>query len=215
MRVLIGGEYSGVIRDAFTSEGHYAMSADFSDTLSEGPHYKGNWWDVMDDGWDLAIFHPTCTFMSNSSSKHLYNGMSKEGGLNVDRWVKMGQDAWALWDLGERCSVPKVAIENPIMLRYAQIMSGLDNRDKWGFQSVQPWWFGDDPSGPDNVKKATCWWTRGLPKLKPTGLLSGDDARADCHNSSPTKDPEVRRMLRSKMTPGMARAVAKQWGAKE
>lgn len=97
LRVLIGGEYSGTIRDAFTARGHYAMSCDFSPTTSPGPHYQGDWADVEGAGWDLAIFHRTCTFMANSGAKHIYAGMNKDNGLNEDRWLQMGRDAWAFW----------------------------------------------------------------------------------------------------------------------
>lgn len=210
LRVLIGGEYSGTIRDAFTRRGHDAMSADLSPSIAPGPHHQGDWWEVMNDGWDLAIFHPTCTYMANSGAKHLFLNMSKNGGLNEERWAQMGQSAWAIWDLLQRCPVEHIAIENPVMLRYAQIMSGLE---KLPAQTVQPWWFATDPDGPDNVKKATCWWTRGgLPKLTPTGLLNGSTARDEVHQMAPTADPEERRMARSKLAPGMAEAIADQWG---
>lgn len=209
-KVLIGGEYSGTIRDAFISLGHDAMSCDLSPTIAPGPHHQGDWWEIMHDGWDLAIFHPTCTFMANSSAKHLFQNMSKNGGLNEERWVAMGQAAWGVWDLLERCPVPLVAVENPVMLRYAQIMSGLEKRPR---QVVQPWWFGSDPDGPDNLTKATCWWTvGGLPKLERTGTLDGSSARDECFKMAPTSDPEERRMARSKMSPGMANAIARQWG---
>ena len=209
MRVLIGGEFTGTIRDAFLRRGHDAMSCDLRPSPAPGPHYQGSWWDVMDDGWCLAIFHPTCTYMANSSAKHLFRNGHKNGGLDRERWVRLGQDAWDLYDLKERCSAEHVAIENPVMMRYAQIMSGLE---KWPVQVVQPWWFGADPSGPDNVKKATCWWTNKLPELRPTGLLDGSTARAEVHLMGPTDDPEDRRMARSKFTPGHAEAIAEQWG---
>lgn len=216
MRVLIGGEYSGTIRDAFIRRGHDAVSCDLSPTASPGPHHRGDWWEVMWDGWDLAIFHPTCTNMANSGAKHLFQNMSKNGGINWQRWVMMGEDAWKIWDLLERCPARFIAIENPVMLRYAQIMSGLE---KLPCQTVQPWWFATDPNGPDNVKKATCWWTRdrerpkdGLPKLRRTGLLDGSTARDECFQMTPTDDPEVRRMARSRFTPGHADAIADQWG---
>ena len=70
LRVLIGGEYSGTIRDAFIARGHDAMSCDFSATTAPGPHYRGDWADIEGDGWDLAIFHRTCTYMANSGAKH-------------------------------------------------------------------------------------------------------------------------------------------------
>lgn len=206
MRVLIGGEFTGKIRDAFIRHGYDAMSCDLKPSLTPGPHYQGNWNDIQHDGFDLAIFHPTCTFMANSSAKHLFLNMSKNGGLNEERWVKMGRAAWDFWHHKETCPIPYVAWENPVMLGYAQLMIGKPN------QTVQPWWFGNDEKGPDNVKKATCWWLKGLPKLVKTGSLDGSTARDECFKQAPTKDPEERRMKRSQMTPGMADAVASQWG---
>jgi len=209
-KVVICGERHGEIRDAFLSKGHDAMSVDLVETLVAGPHYKGDWWDVLFDGWDLAIFHPTCTFMANSGAKHLFNNMSKNGGLNVDRWTAMGHSAWEVWDILERCPVPEIAIENPVMLRYAQIMSGLE---KLPSQTVQPWWFASEENGPDNVKKSTTWWRKGsLPKLERTGSLDGSTARDEVFKMAPTADPEERRMARSKFHPGHAAAIADQWG---
>lgn len=208
LRVLIGGEHTGTIRDAFIARGHDAMSCDFSPTLVPGPHYQGDWADIEGDGWDLAIFHRTCTFMANSGSKHIYRDMHKGGGLNEDRWLEMGRHAWAFWHHRETCPVRFAAWENPVMLGYAQLMIGKPD------QTVQPWWFATDPDGPDNVKKATCWWVNGeLPKLRKTGLLDGSTARDEVFRMAPTADPEERRMARSKFTPGHAAAIADQWGA--
>lgn len=210
-KVIICGERFGRIRDAFIQNGHYALSCDRAPSEAPGPHYTGDWWDMLfGNDWDLAIFHPTCTYMANSGAKHLFRNMSKNGGLNWERWVKMGEAAWDVWDITERCTAPYIAIENPVMLRYAQIMSGLE---KWPCQTVQPWWFADSEDGPDNVKKATCWWTKGgLPKLTKTGTLDGSTARDEVFKMAPTSDPEVRRMERSKFHPGHAAAIAQQWG---
>lgn len=207
LRVLIGGEATRTIASAFEARGHYALTADFRPAERPGPHYQGNWEDVQNDGWDLAIFHRTCTFMANSGSKHLYAGMKKENGLNEERVLQMMRDAWAYWHHMETCPVRFAAWENPVMLGYAQLMIGKPS------QTVQPWWFGTDPDGPDNVKKATCWWLKGgLPKLRPTGLLDGSTARDEVFRMAPTTDPEIRRMERSRFTPGHAAAIADQWG---
>src|SRR5690606_12009812 len=184
------------------------VSCDLVPTEAPGPHYQGDWADIEGDGWDLAIFHRTCTFMANSSAKHLYKGMKKENGINEDRFLSCIRDAWAFWHHKETCPIPYVAWENPVMLGYAQLMVGKPT------QTVQPWWFGTDPDGPDNVKKATCWWTKGdLPKLRKTGLLDGSTAREEVFFMAPTADPEERRMARSKFTPGHAAAIADQWGS--
>lgn len=206
MRVLIGGEHSGTIRDAFIARGHDAVSCDFRETTVPGPHYVGDWKDVEGDGFDLAIFHRTCTFMANSGAKHLYLNMSKNGGLNEDRWLEMGRHAWDFWAHMQNCPIERVAWENPVMLGYAQLMIGKPN------QTVQPWWFGSDEDGPDNCTKATCWWLKGLPKLKRTGTLDGKTARDEVFRMAPTADPDERRMARSKFYPGMAAAIADQWG---
>ena len=71
MRVLVGCEYSGVVRDAFAARGHYAMSCDLRDSEVPGNHYKGSVLDVLDDGWDLAIFHPPCTRLTNAGVRWL------------------------------------------------------------------------------------------------------------------------------------------------
>jgi hypothetical protein len=207
LNVLIGGEHNGIIRDAFIARGHNAFSCDFSPSRVGGPHYQGNWEDIQHRAWDLAIFHRTCTFMANSGAKHIYKNMTKSGGLNEERWLAMGRDAWAFWNHMRTCPVRIAAWENPVMLGYAQLMIGKPS------QIVQPWWFGNDPDGPDNVKKATCWWVKGgLPKLRRTGTLDGKTARDEVFQMTPTSDPEERRMARSKFTPGHATAIAEQWG---
>lgn len=207
LRVLIGGEHNGIIRDAFIALGHDAISCDFRPSAVGGPHYQGNFHDIEGDGFDLAIFHRTCTYMANSGAKHLYRGMKKENGIDEGRFIDCIRDAWAFWDHMQRCPVRFAAWENPVMLPYAQSIIGKPT------QVVQPWWFATDPSGPDNVKKATCWWTiGGLPKLRPTGILDGSTAREEVFLMGPTKDPEQRRMARSKFHPGHAAALASQWG---
>jgi hypothetical protein len=207
LRVLIGGEFNGIVRDAFIAEGHNAISCDLKPSAVGGPHYQGNFHDVEHDGFDLGIFHRTCTFLANSGAKHLYQNMAKSGGLNEKRWLEMGRHAWDFWSHMANCPIKFAAWENPQMLGYAQLMIGKP------MQTVQPWWFGDDPDGPDNVTKATCWWSNSLPKLERTGSLDGKTARDEVFRMAPTADPEVRRMARSKFTPGHARALARQWGS--
>lgn len=85
LRVLIGGEFTGTIRDAFIARGHNAVSCDFKPSLRPGPHHQGDWREIEGDGFDLAIYHRTCTFMANSGAKHLYRNRAKAGGLDADR----------------------------------------------------------------------------------------------------------------------------------
>lgn len=206
LRVLIGGEATRTIASAFEARGHYVLTADFRSCQKGGNHHQGDWLDVQGDGWDLAIFHRTCTFMANSGAKHLYQGMKKENGIDEGRFINCLRDAWEFWNHRETCPVKFAAWENPVMLPYAQSIIGKPS------QTVQPWWFGTDPDGPDNVKKATCWWLNNLPKLTPTGLLDGSTARDEVFRMAPTKNPNDRRMARSNFTPGHADAIADQWG---
>ena len=205
-RIFIGGEYSGTVRDAFIRAGHDAVSCDFLPTESPGPHIQADMFspEVVKQHWDLAILHPTCTFVSNSGAKHLYVGGRKENGPCERRWNLMRAGAYTI----KACldfPAERVAVENPIILGYAAKIIGRTQD-----QIVQPHWFGDP------FLKATGWWLKRLPKLKKTGYLEPptDEAErrkwAECHQTSPGPD---RGKKRSVFYPGMANACAAQWGA--
>jgi hypothetical protein len=66
MRVLVACKYSGRVRDAFVAAGHEAISCDLLPTESPGPHYQGDVFDIIDDGWDLMVAHPPCTYLAVS-----------------------------------------------------------------------------------------------------------------------------------------------------
>ena len=102
--------------------------------------------------------------------------------------------------------MPCLAIENPVMHKYAK--ERIRNYQPFT-QSVQPWEFAHDEQGADNVKKRTCFWLKNLPALEKTGSLDGSTARADVHNATPGPD---RWKIRSKFYPGVAAAMAEQWG---
>ena len=206
MRVLIGGEFNGKIRDAFRRLGHDAWSCDFRPTAVPGPHYRCDWWNIIPEGWDLAIFHPTCTFMANSGAKHLFLGMKKENGLNEERWLAMGRDAWNFWRL-LNCKIERVCLENPVMLGYAQLMVGVKP------QIIHPWEHGH------RKMKATALWLKNLPRIAPTNNVGPPPSDAaerykwqDVFRMAPTADPEIRRMARSETYQGIADAFADQWG---
>lgn len=215
MRVLIGGEYSGAIRDAFIARGYDATSCDFSPTASPGPHIQADWRTVLDDGWDLAIFHPTCTRMSNSGALRLYSGGKKLNGPDLQRMAGACSDAWDFWHLLNHCPIPHVALENPVMHGLAKTIVGRQQD-----QSIQPYEFGDDAS------KKTCLWLRNLPRLIGTRRCPGrmvnwngkmverwsNQTDSGQNIEPPTADPDERRMKRSKTYPGIAAAIAEQWG---
>lgn len=188
MRVLIGCESSGTVRDAFIRGGHEAMSCDLLDTDSPGPHYKGDVFDVIDYPWDLAIFHPECTHLSVSGARHFaekrMDGRQQSGVSFFMRIVRAS------------AHIPKVAIENPVC-----IMSSLYRKPD---QIIQPWMFGHGET------KATCLWLKGLLPLAPTDVVEGREQRI--HRLPPSAD---RWKERSKTFRGVADAMANQWGAKD
>jgi hypothetical protein len=195
VRVLVGCEYSGTVRDAFLALGHDAMSCDLLPTDVPGPHYRGDVRDVIGDGWDLAVFHPECTYLCNSGVRWL--------STDITRWPKMIEGAVFFREL-LNADIPRVAVENPVMHGHAAKIVGRRQT-----QIVQPWMFGHPE------KKATGLWLKGLPPLVAT-----DDMRAAMvglpksqtdriHYASPGPD---RWKLRSTTFAGIARAMAEQWG---
>jgi hypothetical protein len=197
MKVLIGCEFSGVVRESFRAKGHDAWSCDVidSDTNSEF-HIKGDVLDVINDGWDLAIFHPPCTYMANSGVQHLHK--------DKNRWNDLDKAA-KFFKILLGCNINKICIENPIMHGYAKERIGGIKQS----QIVQPWMFGH------TEQKATCLWLKGLPLLYPTNnvkkemLLLPKNKRERLHYLPPSPD---RWKLRSTTYKGVADAMANQWG---
>ena len=182
MRVLIACEYSGRVRDAFLALGHDAMSCDLLPTERDGPHYRGDVRDVLDDGWDMMIAHPPCTHLAVSGSRWFKDKVQEQA--EALEFVEMLMDA----------PIPRIAIENPI--------SVISSRIRKPDQIIQPWQFGHGET------KATCLWLKGLPKLTPTNVVEGREARV--HRMPPGPD---RWKERSRTYSGVAEAMAAQWGA--
>lgn len=205
-KVLIGCETSGIVREAFIALGHDAWSCDIlaADTPTNR-HIQGDIRSVMMDDWDLmAVMHPPCTRLCNSGVRWL-SSPPKDRSL-ADMWEELHQGAElfsAVWNVAH---IPCVAVENPVMHKHAKAL--IQNYCPPS-QSVQPWQFATDPNGPDNEKKRTCFWLRNLPRLQPTGTLDGTSARDSVHKAPPGAD---RWKARSKFFPGIASAMAEQWG---
>ena len=196
MRVLVACEFSGAVRDAFLRGGHDAMSCDLLPTDSPGPHYQGDVGDVLGAGWDLMIAHPPCTYLTNSGVTWLHRDSTRWAKLDeAARFFKMLLDA----------PIAAIAIENPIMHKYAKARIGNVKQS----QVIQPWMFGHPES------KATCLWLKNLPLLKQTNnvkeemLKLPDSQRQRLHWLPPSAD---RWKLRSMTYPNIAQAMADQWG---
>lgn len=196
MRVLIACEYSGRVRDAFIRAGHDAVSCYLLPSDSDfGPHYQGDVFDIINDGFDLMIAHPPCTRLANSGVRWL-----NERNL----WDEMHGAAQFYLKL-RNADIEFKCIENPVMHRYAKELLGDQPR-----QVVQPWWFGEE------MFKATGYELHGLSQLIPTNKLTPPKPGTDehkkwswVHRCPPSKD---RWKIRSTTPQGIADAMAEQWG---
>lgn len=200
MRVLIACEYSGRVRDAFIAQGHDAMSCDLLPTEAPGPHYEGDVFDVIDDGWDMMIAHPPCTYLASSGlhwNKRIpgRDKLTHEAMLFVLNLMGVGFVSHG---------IPRIALENPI----GCISSNFRKPD----QIIQPYQFGEDAS------KATCLWLVGLPKLTPTAfvqprMVNGARRWANQCDSGQNKlaPSDDRWKDRSRTYQGIANAMAEQW----
>ena len=196
MRVLIACEYSGTVRDAFRAAGHDAVSCDLLPTDSPGPHYQGDVFDIIRDGWDMMIAHPPCTYLW-SSGLH-WNKRRPERAAQTEAALAFVE---ALLD----APIPRIALENPI--------GCIGTRIRKADQTIQPWQFGHDAS------KATCLWLKGLPPLTPTQtiaprLVGGRKRWGNQTDSGQNKLPPSadRWKIRSATYQGIADAMAAQWG---
>ena len=184
MRVLVACEFSGVVRDAFAARGHDAWSCDLLPTESPGNHVEG---DVSDqpEGW-LESFD---LLIAHPPCTHL--------SVSGARWFKekKQEQADALdfvrWFMA--APVPRIAIENPV--------SVISSKVRKPEQIIQPYQFGHQES------KAVCLWLTRLPPLVHTGLESVREHRV--HKLPPGPD---RWKERSRFFPGIAEAMARQWG---
>lgn len=184
MRVLVGCEFSGRVRDAFIAQGHEAWSCDVVPTEAPGPHIQGDLLHVIDAGWDVLIAFPPCTYLSKAGA----------------RWwpERQAEQAEALAFVRAIMAAPvqRIAIENPV----GRISTAIRRPD----QIVEPFHHGEP------WRKATCLWLKGLPPLvptrqvQPTGYWIGGDARKHGAHRDPHK--------RSLTFLGIARAMAEQWG---
>jgi hypothetical protein len=191
MKVLIACEFSGTVRDAFLARGHDAISCDLLPTESPGPHYQGDVMDIINDGFDLMIAHPPCTYLTNAANKWLY--VDSGACTALDR-LDRREDAIEFFKALQAAPIEKIAIENPQPHPYVMEKVGRF-ADK-----VQPWMFGDPET------KGVCLWLKNLPPLMSTSIES---KREDIkHRLPPGPD---RAKLRSMFFPKMAQAMAEQW----
>lgn len=211
MRVLVACEESQEVCKAFRRLGHEAYSCDLQECSGGHPE-----WHIVGDAtkilysqkWDLVIAHPPCTRLANSGVKWLARKKETHGYSWSEKRKLFMRDDPKIWsDLIEGANLfnafveyglrgNRVVIENPIMHKYAKELIKI-----WKPQIIQPWMFGHGET------KATCLWVLGVNDLRPTNIVEGREQRL--HKLPPSKD---RAKIRSKTFPGIAQAMAEQWG---
>lgn len=180
-KILVACEFSGAVRDAFAARGHDAWSCDLLPSEAPGNHLQTDVLSLLDNGWDLMVAHPPCTHLAVSGA----------------RWFKDKQqeqkEALAFVEALLGAPIPRIALENPVSI--------ISSRVRKPDQVIQPWQFGHGET------KATCLWLKGLPKLVPTNIVEGREARIHKMPPGPNRWKE-----RSKTFSGIAKAMADQWG---
>tara|TARA_R110001583_G_scaffold137118_1_gene288801 strand:- start:280 stop:864 length:585 start_codon:yes stop_codon:yes gene_type:complete len=194
VRVLIGCEESQEVCKAFRAKGHEAYSCDLQESSGGHPewHIQGDVLGVLDQQWDLAIFHPTCTYLSNAGARWLYPKKK----LDVDR-LYLGLQAKKFFLKLYNADIDKICVENPIPSTIYKLPEYT--------QCIQPFEHGHP------FRKKTCLWLKGLPEITPTNLVSTAESTKIAGNwfNAGGKD---RQKNRSKTFPGIAAAMADQWG---
>jgi hypothetical protein len=197
VKVLIACEFSGTVRNAFLARGHDAWSCDLLPSEDgSNRHIRGDARDLLNDGWDLLmVAHPPCTRLCNSGVRWLHGAPA--GKTLEQMWAELDEAAdlfSAFWN----APIERIAIENPVMHRHAK--ARIRNYREFA-QSVQPWQFGDGET------KRTCFWLKNLPPLRHTNIVETRVPRVWRMPPGPDRQRE-----RSRFFPGIAAAMAEQWG---
>jgi len=182
MNILVGCEFTGIVRDEFRKKGHNAYSCDIIESESDNKfHIKKDVRDLNVSHYDLGIFFPPCTYLCSSGARWFKDRQKEQ--KKALKFIKY------LMDL----TIPKIAIENPIGV----ISTKIRKPD----QIIQPYQYGHEET------KATCLWLKNLPKLKPTKIMNKREQKI--HLMPPSLN---RSKNRSRTYPGIAQAMVNQWG---
>lgn len=192
MRVLVACEFSGTVGAAFQERGHDVLTCDLLPTeRPDVPHHRGDVRELLGRGWDLMIAHPPCTDLAVSGAR--WFAEKRADGRQ--------QAALAFVQLLLNAPVPRIAVENPVSVISRYIRPAT--------QYVQPWQHGHPET------KKTGLWLVNLPPLVPT-----EDVSERMAQLTPAERNRVHRMPpgpdrwreRSRTFPGIAAAMADQWG---
>lgn len=218
MKILIACEFSGTVRNAFSALGHDVTSCDLLPCETPGKHYQGDVTNILDEGWDLMVAHPPCTYITVSGLH--WNKRRPERALETEK-------ALEFVSILLNAPIPQIALENPV--------GCISTRIRKPDQIIQPYDFGHSAS------KKTCLWLKNLPPLEHTtyadprwvccGIpLAEGVGKYGCPCCNGDKKPlprwdnqtdsgqnklgpsADRWALRSLTYPGIANAMASQWG---
>lgn len=219
MNVLIACEESQEVCKAFRMRGHRAFSCDLQECSGGHPewHIQGDCLALINGNctfrtadththtqvgqWDLLIAHPPCTYLTVTGNS--WFNVERYGDKAIER-AKLRDEAFEFFMCFVNAECERIAIENPIGF--------VSSRYKKPSQVIQPYWFGED------ARKATCLWLKNLPLLVPTKIIPftviktghGTDSPWHAYTWNLPKDERAR--ARSKTFPGIAKAMAEQWG---
>lgn len=198
MKILVACEYSGVVRDAFIKAGHDAWSCDILPCESDpSKHYQCDVFQVLDNGWDMMIAHPPCTYLCRAGQA--WNNHPK----HTDRKEKT-EDAVKFFMALYNAPIPRIAVENPAGI--------ISTRFRPPDQYIHPYHFGDP------YPKKTGLWLKGLPVLQHTNVVEphvvvyNGKKYSVIHDGPPGTHRKDRAKARSKTYQGIADAMASQWG---
>ena len=207
MKVLVACEESQEVCKAFRELGHEAYSCDIQDCSGGHPewHLKQDVIPLLNQEWDLIIAHPPCTFLTVTGNR--WFNVEKYGDKAIQRH-KDREEAVEFFMQFVNAKCDNIAIENPI--------GYMSTAYKKPTQIIHPYMFGDP------ARKATCLWLKGLPKLIPTNIVepiiihyqNGKGTDNPWHMDTMKLPPKERAKARSKTFPGIAKAMAEQWGGK-
>ena len=212
MRVLVACEESQAVTKEFRKLGHEAYSCDIEPCSGGHPewHLQQDVTELLEQQWDMIIAFPPCTYLTNAGTRHFSRRINPEE--KVLAREELREEAKDFFMLFANADCEKIAIENPV--------GYMNSQYRKPNQIIHPYYFGD------NAKKRTCLWLKGLPELKPTNILPEPEPEYICQGElskgkkigwcegikGTTGGQKGRAKARSKTFPGIAKAMAEQWG---
>lgn len=202
MRILVACEESQAVTTEMRKRGHEAYSCDIEPCGGGFPewHLQQDVTPLLKEKWDMIIAFPPCTYLTTAGTRHYSSRCNPPEKIEMRMKSKYAAAEFFMQFVNADCE--KIAIENPV-----GFMSAIYRKPD---QIIQPWQFGD------TAQKRTCLWLKGLPLLKPTKIVDrGDIYISPSGKKMPlwyTKCGKDRQRIRSKTFPGIARAMAEQWG---